>query len=159
MDATLLPTVYQVADNYGLPRNLLQAQCEQESNGDPFALRYEPHFFDRYIRGNPNAKAGQYGAFAACSLGLLQIMVETAYEIGFTDRPEALFNPRVGLAWGAKRMNGLLAASGNDYPSALAAYNGGPALLHLSRSNWPVPVYSYVQAVYSKAQLPVPGGG
>jgi soluble lytic murein transglycosylase-like protein len=139
------------ANNYGLPFALLQAQVMTESSGDPNAFRYEHAYFERYILGNANAKAGQYGPFAACSVGLLQIMVETACEIGFTDRPERLFDPRIGLAFGCKRMQGLLAAAGGPsfYRVALAAYNGGPKLLHIPESAWPPSVQAYVDKVYS----------
>jgi soluble lytic murein transglycosylase-like protein len=92
------------------------------------AFRYEHAFFDNYLRHKPEAKGYAYGPLAACSFGLLQILFETALETGFDDRPERLFDPRVGLAWGAKYLQSRLTLSGGDYHAALAAYNGsGPA--------------------------------
>ena len=117
--------IRQVAVAYGLPFDLLRAQVIQESGGDPNALRYEPAFFSRYIRNNPDAAAGRFVVFAACSLGLLQIMLETACEIGFSGQPWELFTPRVGLAWGAKHMASLVEWAGGDYKRALGAYNAG----------------------------------
>lgn len=149
--------IAQTSQMYGLPYELLKAQCEHESSYDPFAFRWEAHFFDRYIRGNSKASAAAYGPFAACSVGLMQIMVETAYEIGFDGRPEQLFDPRVGLAWGAKRMKVLWSAAGgttSDYAAALAAYNGGPAMLHVPQSSWPMDVRQYVTTVYTIAGRP-----
>lgn len=117
--------IQQVATTYDLDVKLLTAQVEVESSGDPFAFKYEQAFYRQYVRLNPNAKAGRYGPFAACSVGLLQIMVEVAYELGFDGRPEELFAARVGLSWGAKNLRSLLDWSNGNYDSALAAYNGG----------------------------------
>lgn len=137
--------VRQVATLYGLPADLLRAQVEQESSGDPNALRYEPAFFDRYIRDNPEAAGARYVAFAACSIGLMQIMLETACEIGFSGQPWELFSPRVGLAWGAKRMQQLVAWADGDYRKALAAYNGGQGGWNSKAGQ------AYAASVYAKA--------
>ena len=59
--------IFQVATSYGLPVDLLTAQIQVESGGDPWAFRYEEEFFLRYIKDRPEAKAGQYGPLAACS--------------------------------------------------------------------------------------------
>lgn len=119
--------IQRVANSYALPADVLEGQVLSESRGDPFALRYEPAYFDRYVRGrSPEiVKAHAYGPLAACSFGLLQIMLETAYEIGFDGRPEQLFDPMVGLAWGAKYLKSLLDWADDDLMQALAAYNGG----------------------------------
>lgn len=120
--------IVQIAAAEQVPTAWLRAQILVESSGDPFAFRYEDGFFDRYIRDSSAAKAARFGPLAACSYGLLQIMLETAYEIGFTGRPEDLFVPRIGLTWGARKMRGLWLWAGgldSDYDQALAAYNGG----------------------------------
>ncbi len=126
--ADLSALVQQVASTYNLPQNLLTAQIQHESGGDPFAFRYEHSYFQAYIQNKPAAKAALYGPLAACSYGLLQILLETAYEIGYTDRPEGLFVPRVGLAFGAKQMRKLwdhFGGAPESYRLALAAYNAG----------------------------------
>jgi soluble lytic murein transglycosylase-like protein len=125
--------IRQVANAYGLPFDVLRAQVQVESGGDPFAFRYEPKYFDRYIKDNPgtpqnehpDALAQKYGPLAACSYGLLQIMYETAVEIGFDGRPEDLFQDRVGLAWAAKYLRSLLDWAHGDIEQALSAFNGG----------------------------------
>jgi soluble lytic murein transglycosylase-like protein len=123
--------ILQASNVYGLPLDLLRAQIEQESGGDPFAFRFEHTFFVRYIRDNAAAKGAQYGPLAACSYGMLQILLETAMEMGFADRPEQLFIPRVGLTWGARKMQVLVQRYGVDnYRSALAAYNAGTGNLN-----------------------------
>lgn len=110
---------------YDVPYDILEAQVLQESSGRADAFRYEPEFYERYIKTNPNAPGFRFGPLAACSYGLMQLMFETALEIGYTERPELLFVPRVGLAWGAKHLRGLLDWSRGDIEQALAAYNGG----------------------------------
>ena len=50
-----------------------------------------------------------------------------ALEHGFDDRPERLFDPRVGLTWGAKYLKHCLEVMGQDYRRALAKYNGSGA--------------------------------
>jgi len=119
--------IHRVATTYGLPADVLEGQVLAESHGDPDAFRYEPAFYDHYLRGKSPAvvKASQYGPLAACSYGLLQIMLETAAEIGFDGRPEQLFEPMVGLAWGAKHLKALLDWADGDLVRALCAFNGG----------------------------------
>ena len=116
--------IRQVATAYTLPFELLKAQVQVESNGDPNAFRFEPAFFTRYVLNNPASKAARFGPLAACSYGVLQVMLETAYELGFDGRPEDLFVDRIGLTWGAKKMRALLDANGDNYPVALQRYNG-----------------------------------
>jgi soluble lytic murein transglycosylase-like protein len=116
----------RVASAYGLDADLLQAQVLAESSGDPNALRYENLFFARYIRDNPAAKAAKFGPLAACSFGCMQILLETACELGFVGQPWELFQPAIGLEWGAKYLRSLLEQAGGDIRAALASYNGGP---------------------------------
>lgn len=118
--------IRQVALTCRVPSEILEAQVLVESNGDPYAFRFEPAFFDAYIRENLQAKGHRYGPIAACSFGLLQIVLEVALEDGFTGQPWDLFVPRIGLTWGAKHLSGLLHGwAEGDIDRALAAYNGG----------------------------------
>lgn len=142
--------IRQVSNLYGLPFNLLQSQVLQESSGRADAFRFEQDFYERYIETNQKALGFKYGKLAACSYGLLQIMFETALELGFTDQPHMLFDPRVGLSWGAKKMKALWEWSGGldaDYGKALSAYNGGTA----RAQGPPFPNQAYVDAIYVRA--------
>jgi soluble lytic murein transglycosylase-like protein len=115
-----------VANQCRVPSDILYAQILVESNGDPYAFRYEDQFFESYIRRNPDAKGFKYGPIAACSFGLLQIVLETAMENGFDGNPWDLFIPRVGLTWGARHLGRLFHDwADEDIDRALAAYNGG----------------------------------
>ncbi len=149
--AELVPLVQDTAKTYGLPYNLLVGQILEESSGDPDAFRFENAFWLRYIKENPKANGAKYGPLAACSFGLLQLMLETALEMGFTGRPEDLFTPEIGLTWGAHKMAELWKWAGGsviDYPKALAAYNEGPAnALH----GPPFADQGYVDRIFARA--------
>lgn len=133
---------------YGLPVDLLEAQVLQESNGKADAFRYEPAFYRRYLQTNTQGAGFSYGPLAACSYGLLQIMLETAIEVGYRDRPERLFDPRIGLTWGATYLRRLLETYGGDYERALAAYNGGPGAVDHGQ---PYATAAYVASIYALA--------
>jgi len=60
---------------------------------------------------------------AAGAGGLMQLMPATAISLGVTDR----FDPAQNVRAGATYLRYLLERFGNDVPSALAAYNAGPA--------------------------------
>lgn len=121
------PLVVQISDAYGLRPDLLAAQIHAESSGIPTAFRYEHEFFERYILNRASASGYRFGPLAACSYGLLQIMLETALEMGYDDRPEDLFDAKIGLSWGAKYLRHCLDICGGDYRRALARYNGSGA--------------------------------
>jgi soluble lytic murein transglycosylase-like protein len=122
---TVKDAVAAAAAKYALDPALLSAQVLVESSGDPFAFRFEKQFFDTYVRDKSAAKAVRFGPLAACSYGPLQILLEVACELGFTGYPEELFNPAIGVDWGAKYLASLLAWAKGDYAQAFAAYNGG----------------------------------
>lgn len=119
--------ILQIATAYDVPFDLLQAQVVKESSGLADAFRFEEHFYDSYIRRNIKAAGFKYGPLAACSYGLLQVMLETALEAGFSGQPQDLFEPRIGLSWGVKHLDRLWRALGrtpDTYKQALARYNG-----------------------------------
>lgn len=150
---SLAPLLAAAAETHRLPLDLLTAQVEVESSFDAYAFRYEHAFFANYIRSNPSAMGYPYGPLAACSYGLLQLVFETALELGYDAEPEDLFVPVVNLEWGGRLMADLWRRAGGtsrDYPRALAAYNGGSALL-VQGVTVPTGPATYARNVYSKA--------
>lgn len=86
--------------------DLLRAIAQQESGGDPDALS--------------SAKA----------LGVMQIMPETAKDLGVTDRRD----PEQSIYGGAKYMRQLLDRYKGDVTSAVGAYNTGPGNMDAYRA-------------------------
>jgi soluble lytic murein transglycosylase-like protein len=127
------------AQKYGLPSDLVEAQCVIESGGYTDAFRYEAGFFSAYMAGKPEwaFTFGNPRRYSA-SYGLQQCLFVVAVEMGFPkgDPPERLFIPEVGLEFGCKKLADLMLWAHRDtfqadaetrLRSALAAYNGGKA--------------------------------
>lgn len=140
-----------VAPRHNLPPEMVAAQVLVESSGQPDAFRFEPAFYAHYIKGNAAAKGAMYGPLAACSFGLLQIMLETACEMGFTGNPQELFVAEVGLEWGAAYLKSLLDWAAGDYVRALCAFNGGK---HAAFAK-PYPTQAYADRVMAMKGHPL----
>jgi len=120
---------------HGLPVGVIDAVIEQESSGDPQACRYEPAYFERYIRGvAPSSLRGFWPLRAsedterigrATSWGLMQIMGQTARELGYElSFFTGLCVPTIGVEFGARCLGEKLRLYGN-IADALSAYNAG----------------------------------
>lgn len=120
------------AQKHGLPVELLPAMAQVESTNNPWAARYEPGFFARYIAPLDScpAPAGcsdeTERRMRATSWGLMQVMGQTAREHGFEGWLPELCDPAVGVEYGClylarqrKRVGRL------GWDAVCAAYNGG----------------------------------
>jgi len=130
--------IEQAASKHGLPTGLVEALVAVESGGNTWAMRYEPRFFDRYIRDNPAVRAK-----APCSLeterqaratswGLMQVMGETARSMGFSGPfLSGLADPVAGLDTGCAYLARLRDKHlpRHGWPGAVAAYNAGSVRL------------------------------
>jgi len=123
-----------MSKKYGLPKLFLKAVGMVESNLKIKAYRFEPAFWDRYLKDNPDWKDRDPKEVSA-SYGIMQIMFVVACEAGFSLTPDDLYNPVYNIEIGAK-----ILASNRDsaikknfdvkfglWPLmiAAAAYNGG----------------------------------
>lgn len=124
-----LPYAAQVAAaaaEHGLPEALLHAVIHTESNYNPVAISG---------RG---------------AIGLMQLMPDTARELGVADP----WDPTANIRGGARYLKRLMAMFDNDLQLALAAYNAGPgAVLRQGRA---IPPYAetrqYVPRVIERFQ-------
>lgn len=113
---------------------LVEAIVVKESNGNADAFRFEPAFWNRYLKPN-KLYVGKNPRRVSSSYGLLQIMYPVAVERGYPPdlHPELLFVPETALDYGCRQLRYLIdwADEWPDLPeavrlaSAVAAYNGG----------------------------------
>ncbi len=113
---------------HALDAALVCAVVEQESSWNPWALRFEPAFFAKYVAAlYTNYKVTASEAYArGFSWGLMQVMGQVARETGF-DSPflSALCDPEQSLMLGCKVLRRKFEAAGGDCTRALLAWNGG----------------------------------
>lgn len=111
---------------------LVEAVVVQESAGNTDAFRFEPNFYNRYIKPK-GLFSGQNPRRVSSSYGLMQLMYPVAVELGYTGSPEGLFLPDNGLRWGCRKLQALtawaatfpLATPAQRTSAILASYNGG----------------------------------
>ena len=121
-------TAWMVALKHNLPPDLVCAVCEQESGWNEWAIRFEPGFLAKYVAPLEEAhKVSATEAYArSFSWGLMQVMGETARELGFTGEFLAMLcDPIVGLEFGCRKLKDALSRAVGDQTRALAIYNGG----------------------------------
>jgi len=102
--------VLAAATRYQVPAALVSAIIQKESGGDPRAF-------------NPE------GAGTNPSRGLMQVRWSTALGLGFTGKPESLFDPAVNIDLGAKLLRQLWDQFNGRLEDVVAAYNGGPKMV------------------------------
>lgn len=115
------------AQRVGLDPALVCAVCEQESNWNPWAIRYEPGFYDRYIVPLPLNSATEAHA-RAFSWGLMQVMGQVARERGYTGDLAMLCDPDTALSIGCDVLKAKLAIAGGNVHQGLQRWNGGANL-------------------------------
>jgi soluble lytic murein transglycosylase-like protein len=126
----LLTLARRAAQAQELDPGVVCAVIEQESGWNPWAMRYEPAFFAKYVATlYTNNKVTASEAYArGFSWGLMQVMGQVARETGFDALfLSALCDPEQGLAAGCKVLRKKFDAMGGDTTRALLAWNGGGA--------------------------------
>jgi soluble lytic murein transglycosylase-like protein len=123
----LIELAKQKARQHGLDPALVCAVCEHESGWDPNAIRYEPHFKAWLQSRRPSEGLAEVElSRRSVSYGLMQIMGQTAIELGFVD--EDLFRlcdePEKGLEFGCRKLAGCLKLHAT-WEDGLLSYNGG----------------------------------
>lgn len=114
-----------IASQFHLDPDIVEAVVLTESSGKTHAYRFEPGFWNRYLKDKPQWD-GANPERVSSSYGLMQIMYPVALELGYSENaPEYLFVPTIGLFWGCKKFRSLLDWAQQNTAQALAAYNGG----------------------------------
>lgn len=124
----LVALAHDAAEAHGLWPELVCAIVEQESSWNPWALRYEPAFYERYIAPQIAREAIAditESRARAFSWGLMQVMGQVAREYGFTSASLAsLCDPTAGLEIGCRVFAAKLAAAEGNVTRALLLWNG-----------------------------------
>jgi soluble lytic murein transglycosylase-like protein len=124
----LLVLARKAAAAQSLDPALVCAVVEQESAWNPWAMRYEPLFFAKYVASlYTNNKISASEAYArGFSWGLMQVMGQVARETGFDALfLSALCDPEQGLALGCKVLRKKIDSMAGDTTRGLLAWNGG----------------------------------
>lgn len=143
--SALISLARQKAQKYGIDGDLVCAIIEQESAWNPWAIRFEPGFYEHYIvpiiqsqhlsKTEANARA--------TSWGLMQTMGEVAREYGFGGTYlSALCDPESGIEIGCKYFSALLGKVGNNVDAALMRWNGGGAPNYPDEVKNRIPTYN-----------------
>lgn len=124
----LIALARTTATGHALDPSLVCAVVEQESGWNPWALRYEPMFFTKYVVLLAEAQhllATESNA-RATSWGLMQVMGQVAREHGFAGQSLAeLCDPTTGLQIGCQVLSSKLSAARGNVGQALLLWNGG----------------------------------
>ena len=129
----LLTLARHAAETRALDPGLVCAVIEQESAWNPWAMRYEPAFFTKYVAPlYTNNKITATEAYArGFSWGLMQVMGQVARESGFDAQfLSSLCDPEQALAVGCKVLRKKFDAASGDTTRALLAWNGGANALY-----------------------------
>ena len=140
----LLTLARHAAETRALDPGLVCAVIEQESAWNPWAMRYEPAFFTKYVAPlYTNNKITATEAYArGFSWGLMQVMGQVARESGFDAQfLSALCDPEQALAVGCKVLRKKFDAASGDTTRALLAWNGGAG--DSSVIGWPEPARGF----------------
>lgn len=124
----MIPLVQRTAQEHELDWVLVAAIIEQESGWNPWAMRYEPAFFAKYVAPlYTNNKISASEAWArAFSWGAMQVIGQVAREAGFNGRfLSELCDPVTGIAIGCKILKAKMVRTGNEETAGLLAWNGG----------------------------------
>jgi soluble lytic murein transglycosylase-like protein len=152
--------IQEVAAKYTFDPLLIEALVVQESSGNTDAFRFEPDFWNRYLKGKPEW-AGKNPRRVSSSYGLMQVMFPVALERGFPVvlAPESLFIPELGLEWGCKHLTylrtwakALPVDEATQTLAMIAAYNGGKGGNDPTK-NTPLRTAKYAREVLAKAAI------
>jgi soluble lytic murein transglycosylase-like protein len=121
------------AKTFGIDPVLVCALIMNESSWNPFAMRFEPRYYQLHTIFlkllTETEKVSR-----ACSWGLMQVLGQTAREYGFgRDYLSELCDPDIGTDFGCQKLQRCLGEHNGVIRDALLAYNGGADLAYPDR--------------------------
>lgn len=130
-----VPLILEAGRIYGIAPRIIGGLIFTESSGNPWAIRVERGFWQRYgenvkrdvarSSSRYDDKWTRYPDIVSCSYGLCQIMLPVAWENGFSSQfPTELLDPKTNINLGSKILSRHLDKFGS-IEKALLRYNGG----------------------------------
>lgn len=119
----LINLATNIASGMGLYPIIICGICERESSWNPWSTRFEPAFKSKYI--DPLHLPEPESTLRATSFGLMQILGQTARELGYKGDLQELCDPEVNLMWGCRAFESKLVHAEGVVEAALQLYNGG----------------------------------
>lgn len=127
--------IVENAKKTGISPNLIAALIHQESAGNIYAVRYEPGFFDRYVKTRTKDTLQGFvpsmctleteKRLRATSFGLVQMMGQVARERGFRGQfLSEIIDPETNVRLGTEFLQTLLLKY-DSTEAALLRWNGG----------------------------------
>lgn len=122
--------ILAASQKHNVPVPAIIATISTESSGKPKAYRYEPGFYNRYIKEKKPWTENPYydePKRISASYGLMQIMYTTAYNVGFRGKPEDLYDPATNIDICAAYIASPFQKKQHqwDPPKIACAYNAG----------------------------------
>lgn len=132
---TISKIIVENAKKTGISPNLIAAVIHQESAGNIYAVRYEPGFFDRYVKTRTKDTLQGFvpsmctleteKRLRATSFGLVQMMGQVARERGFRGQfLSEIIDPETNVRLGTEFLQTLLLKY-DSTEAALLRWNGG----------------------------------
>ncbi len=122
----MMRVAQQTADLHHLDPALVKAVCHHESkNWNPWAMRYEPGFYTKYVESQKGLSATEKAA-RATSYGLMQVLGQVAREFDFKNEfLTELCDPAVGIEYGCRKLGRAMDRANGNVRQGLLFYNGG----------------------------------
>jgi len=122
--------ILAASQKHGVSVPTIIATIATESSGNPKAYRYEPAFYERYLKDkSPWTESPYYSESEriSASYGLMQIMYTTAYNAGFRGQPEDLYDPATAIDISTAYIASAFQRKQHqwDPPKIACAYNAG----------------------------------
>lgn len=133
-EASFIPLqdyIDKISKENGIDPDLVRAIIQVESGWRPNAVRIEPSGYK--------------------SIGLMQVTMQAARDIGYTGSEENLFNPYTNIKCGVKYLKKMLDTFNGNIYKAIAAYNAGPG--NVMRGNFSFGYLNKVLREYKKVKL------
>jgi len=100
--------INEACKKYSIDPMVIYALILTESNGDPYAYRYEPETIYYYVKWHtkypkwPGIDDDSKKMLQKSSIGLCQVMGSTAIDMGFTDITTMMCIPKISIDIGVK---------------------------------------------------------